>query len=135
MPIKKSSRVSATFNMSSLTDIIFLLLIFFMLTSSLVAPNALNLKLPGQPQPQVAKPDQQLDAVVISNDCTFSFNGETRSASKLETDLRRGKRADRGYAVTIAYRAKTSTECVVQVMDMARRLDVEGVLVAPKARG
>ena len=134
MPIKKSSRVSATFNMSSLTDIIFLLLIFFMLTSSLVAPNALNLKLPGQPQPNVPKPDRELDAVVIADDCAFSLNGETLSASRLETSLRRGKRAERGYAVTIAYRAKTPTECVVQVMDMARRLDVEGVLISPKAR-
>lgn len=51
MPIKKKkSKISAEFNMSSLTDIIFLLLIFFMLTSSIVAPNALNLKLPGTSQ-------------------------------------------------------------------------------------
>lgn len=134
MPVKKRSRVSAQFNMSSLTDIIFLLLIFFMLTSSLVAPNALNLKLPGQRQPDLPKPDRALDAVVIGNDCAFTFNGESRSPSKLETDMRRGKRAERGYAVTIAYRSETPTECVVQVMDMARRLDVEGVLVAPKSR-
>ena len=134
MPVKKRSRVSAQFNMSSLTDIIFLLLIFFMLTSSLVAPNALNLKLPGQQRSDTPPLDRELDAVVIGNDCAFSFNGEQRSASKLETDMRRGKRAERGYAVTIAYRSETPTECVVQVMDMARRLDVEGVLVAPQAR-
>ena len=36
MPLKRSSKVSAEFNMSSLTDIIFLLLIFFMLTSNFV---------------------------------------------------------------------------------------------------
>ncbi|MFM9952070.1 MAG: ExbD/TolR family protein, partial [Saprospiraceae bacterium] len=47
MGLKKRSKVSSQFNMSSLTDIIFLLLIFFMLTSTVVAPNALNLKLPG----------------------------------------------------------------------------------------
>ncbi|HRJ14821.1 MAG TPA: biopolymer transporter ExbD, partial [Saprospiraceae bacterium] len=44
MSMKKRARVTADFNMSSMTDIIFLLLIFFMLTSSVVAPNALNLK-------------------------------------------------------------------------------------------
>ena len=54
MGLKKRSKVSAEFSMSSLTDIIFLLLIFFMLTSSLVAPNALNLKLPGSSRTKVA---------------------------------------------------------------------------------
>ena len=58
MAVKKRSKVSAEFNMSSLTDIIFLLLIFFMLTSSIVTPNALNLQLPGKktsPPPPKAK--------------------------------------------------------------------------------
>ena len=48
MGLRKKNKASAEFSMSSLTDIIFLLLIFFMLTSSLVVPNALNLKLPGK---------------------------------------------------------------------------------------
>jgi len=46
MGLKKRSKVSAEFNMSSLTDIIFLLLIFFMLTSSLTSPNAKNIERP-----------------------------------------------------------------------------------------
>ena len=46
MGLKKSNKASAEFNMSSLTDIVFLLLIFFMLTSSVVNPNAINLMLP-----------------------------------------------------------------------------------------
>ena len=134
MGLKKRSKVTALFNMSSLTDIIFLLLIFFMLTSSLVAPNALNLKLPGQPNSKTPPSDKQIDRVSIGSKCEFSFNGATKSASALETTLRQGKRADRGYAVTIAYQTQTPTECVVQVMDMARRLDVNGILAAPKAR-
>ena len=48
MGMKKRTKVSAEFSMSSLTDIIFLLLIFFMLTSSMVIPNGLNLRLSGQ---------------------------------------------------------------------------------------
>ena len=41
MALKKGQKISCSFNMSSMTDIIFLLLIFFMLTSTLVHPNAL----------------------------------------------------------------------------------------------
>ena len=46
MALKSRNKVSANFNMSSMTDIVFLLLIFFMLTSTLVTQNALDLALP-----------------------------------------------------------------------------------------
>jgi len=46
MAIKKTNKINAEFSMSSLTDIIFLLLIFFLLTSTVVAPTALKLVLP-----------------------------------------------------------------------------------------
>ena len=46
MALRRRSKVSATFNMSSMTDIVFLLLIFFMITSTLVHPNALKLVIP-----------------------------------------------------------------------------------------
>jgi biopolymer transport protein ExbD len=60
MGLKKRNKVSAEFSMSSLTDIIFLLLIFFMLTSSVVTINAFNLKMPGNGSTSVTvseKPD------------------------------------------------------------------------------
>lgn len=46
MKISRRNKVDATFNMSSLSDVIFLLLIFFMLTSTIVSPNAIKLLLP-----------------------------------------------------------------------------------------
>jgi len=44
--IKRTTKVDAGFSMSSMTDIVFLLLIFFLVTSTLVNPNALKLLLP-----------------------------------------------------------------------------------------
>jgi biopolymer transport protein ExbD len=46
MSIKRSSKVNANFSMASMTDIVFLLLIFFLVTSTLINPNALRLLLP-----------------------------------------------------------------------------------------
>ena len=46
MNLRGRNRVSPEFNMSSMTDIVFLLLIFFMLTSTMVTTNALDLVLP-----------------------------------------------------------------------------------------
>lgn len=46
MGLKRRSKVNASFSMSSMTDIVFLLLIFFMVTSTLIAPNAMKVLLP-----------------------------------------------------------------------------------------
>ena len=46
MALHRRTKVTPTFNMSSMTDIIFLLLIFFMITSTLVSPNAIKVNLP-----------------------------------------------------------------------------------------
>jgi len=53
MALKRRTTVSATFSMASMTDIIFLLLIFFIITSTVVVPNAIKVTLP-QAQQQSA---------------------------------------------------------------------------------
>lgn len=45
MAIKRNTRVEASFTMASMTDIVFLMLLFFLVTSTLVNPNALKLLL------------------------------------------------------------------------------------------
>ena len=46
MALKRNTKVDAQFSLSSMTDIVFLLLIFFLVTSTLINPNALKLLLP-----------------------------------------------------------------------------------------
>ena len=132
MALKKRSRVTAQFNMSSLTDIIFLLLIFFMLTSSLVAPNALNLKLPGQANAPAPPSERDVDRVLVDDDCGYRFNGASKGLGGLETALRQAASGQRDYRVLISYQSRTPTECVVNVMDISRRYNINGVLAAPQ---
>lgn len=56
MALRSRNKVNASFSMSSMTDIVFLLLIFFMVTSTLVAPNAIKLLLPQSDNQTAAKP-------------------------------------------------------------------------------
>ena len=56
MAIKRTTKVDPTISMSSMTDIVFLLLIFFLVTSTLVNPNALKLLLPKSTGQVSAKP-------------------------------------------------------------------------------
>ena len=126
MGLKKRSKVSAEFSMSSLTDIIFLLLIFFMLTSSLVAPNALNLKLPGSSKSTAATPSR-LDDVRVSKGGRYYFNNKRRSIGELERDMSRLARSNRP-SMTISPDKGTPTEYVIAVMDLALKYDINGVL-------
>jgi len=73
MALKKRNKISAAFSMASMTDIVFLLLIFFMLSSTLVAPNALKLLLPQSNNQTAAK---AVTTVSITKDLQYYINDE-----------------------------------------------------------
>ena len=131
MALKKRIRVTATFSMSSLTDIIFLLLIFFMLTSGLVAPNALNLKLPGTSR-QSTPSTEQLDNVSIDASGRYYLNGRRSSLSDLESQLARKARGSRNLQMVLSPDGKAPTEAVVEIMNIALEYDIEAILAAEK---
>lgn len=73
MALKKRNKVNAAFSMASMTDIVFLLLIFFMLSSTLVAPNALKLLLPQSNNQTAAKP---VTTISITKDLQYYINDD-----------------------------------------------------------
>jgi biopolymer transport protein ExbD len=81
MGLKKRTKVSAEFSMSSLTDIIFLLLIFFMLTSSLVSPTAINLKLPSSSSKPTNKSTTKPIKLDINKRGEYTINGKRLAES------------------------------------------------------
>jgi len=129
MGLKKRSKVSAEFNMSSLTDIIFLLLIFFMLTSTMVAPNSINLKLPSSSNSSSSVSPSRLDDVRINSRGQLYFNRRRVSKSQLNTSLKNSKRkGGRNASITLSPDSKAPTDAVVYVMDKARQLNINAVL-------
>jgi len=129
MGIKKRNKVSAEFSMSSLTDIIFLLLIFFMLTSSMIVPNALNLKLPGKSNYTPPTPKEKPNIVKIAPKGTYYYNGSKISKSNLDKKI---KALGKGGSFVISPEKKTPNQFVIAVMDMAYRYQVSGVLTDVK---
>jgi Biopolymer transport protein len=71
MGIKRRNKINAEFSMASMTDMIFLLLIFFMITSTVVVPNAIKVILPQSAQQTSAKP---LTRITIDADLHY-FGG------------------------------------------------------------
>jgi len=103
--------------MSSMTDIVFLLLIFFMITSTLIAPNALDLLLPNSS----SQTDKQATTTVsITNDLVFAVERDVVDFENLEQILYR--RLVNEEEPTIALHAEKSVpiEYVVDVMNIAK---------------
>ena len=78
MAIKMHNRLDATFSATSMSDLVFLLLIFFMLTSTMISPNAINLVLP-KSDAQKQLTTRQLE-VYIDADLNYYVNPEGSAA-------------------------------------------------------
>lgn len=81
---KTRNKVSTEFNMSSMTDIVFLLLIFFMLTSTMVTTNALDLVLP---KAKGKTDSNKSTAINVTNDLKFYIDKSEVSKDDLEQKL------------------------------------------------
>ena len=126
MGLKKRSKVSAEFSMSSLTDIIFLLLIFFMLTSTLVRIQPFEL--PKSDSKTVASTSV---VVTLQQNGRNTVNNKEVSASNLERALRAEvstMKNRENAAITIVAEMGTPFDRVVDVMEMANRLKVNAII-------
>ena len=118
MALKSRNKVSPNFNMSSMTDIVFLLLIFFMLTSTLVSPNALKLLLPNSKAKTLEK---QTISVSINKDLDFYINESQVIESNLENELKQILSQQQEPAIILHADKTVDIEHVVKVMDIAYR--------------
>lgn len=73
MALESKNKVDPAFSLSSMTDVIFLLLIFFMLTSSAVTPTGVPVSTPTS---KSVKIEMQKVAVTITKDLQFFVNGQ-----------------------------------------------------------
>jgi len=118
MGLRSRNKVSADFNMSSMTDIVFLLLIFFMLTSTLVSPNALKLLLPSSKARTLEK---QTVSVSITKDIDFFINENKVQETNIERELKLLLDNIDEAAIILHTDKTVDIEHVVKVMDIAYR--------------
>ncbi len=118
MNIRGRNKVTPEFNMSSMTDIVFLLLIFFMLASTLVTTNAIDILLP---KASGKTENKKSVAVSITKDLNYYIDQKLVGQSVLENELI--KRLASQDQPTIVLRAEKTVpvDNVVKVMDIANR--------------
>lgn len=125
MNLKTRNKRSVEFSMSSMTDIVFLLLIFFMLTSTLVSPNALKLLLPKSSGKTLAN---QSVSVSIDQDKNFYFGQDQVTPEQLEARLTEVANTEEEATVVLNAERSVPIEEVVKVMGMANKLKIKMIL-------
>lgn len=137
MALKKQYPSLDTFSMSSMTDVIFLLLIFFMVTSTLIFPGAIEVNLPQSSEQTSLKPVTEVYIDSLSNLYIVADRNDSIeqaktpqpvSAEKLMATLKMIQAADSLRAIALYADRQVDYGKVVEVLDMAAQNRLKMVL-------
>ncbi|MEN8247913.1 MAG: biopolymer transporter ExbD [Bacteroidota bacterium] len=127
MKFDSKYKIDSSFSMSGMTDVIFLLLIFFMLTSSFITPSGLPVSLPSAKKSKIV---MQKVTVTISQDLKYYINERRVTRSRIEQELKRELNGEEGM-VTLHIDKEVPTEYLVEVAGIAASLNAK-VSIATK---
>ncbi|MFD2998942.1 ExbD/TolR family protein [Pontibacter toksunensis] len=125
MNIRSKNRINAEFSMSSMTDIIFLLLIFFMLTSNFVTPSGLPVSLPSSKTSDIV---MQKISVTITEDLKYYLNEKPVSLEEIEPQLTALLQGTEEGAVVLHVDKSVPVEHLVKVAGIAKNLNASVTL-------
>ena len=125
MSLKSQNKINPNFSMSSMTDIVFLLLIFFMLTSTLVTTNALKISLPSSSAEPIKK---QTVSISITEDLRYFINNDPVESSFLESRIREEFNSIDNPTLVLRAAKTIPLDYAVEVMDLAYRNNYKIVL-------
>ncbi|MCS6968193.1 MAG: biopolymer transporter ExbD [Cytophagales bacterium] len=128
MALDSKNKISADFNMSSMTDMVFLLLIFFLLTSNFVTPSGLPINVPtskvgGKVIPKIS--------VSITKDRRYFVNEVQVPYYRLETELRAQLKNREDGLVVLQIDKEVPVQYLVDVASIATNLKAK-VSIATK---
>lgn len=125
MNLRGRNKVSAEFSMSSMTDIVFLLLVFFLLTSPAITPDALDLILP---KAKGKTSNVQKASVSITKDGAYYVDKERVSEYSIESELKKTLAGQEEPTIILRAEEGVPIEDAVFVMDVANRNNFKVVL-------
>ena len=125
MAIRQENKVDPTFNMSSMTDMIFLLLIFFMLTSTFVTPSGLNISTPTSKSASKVLPKIN---VSITKNGEYYVNEGKMPLSFLEDELASLLQGTEGGTVVISADKDANVQYLINVAGIVAKLKAKTVI-------
>lgn len=130
MELRRHRRREVRIDLSALIDAVFLLLIFFAVSTTFLDTSGLKLELP---RAETASPvEKQQLTVWIGEDGTVRLGSETVSLEDLEVRLRDALVRDPERFVILQADRRTPLETIVDIMDRARKAGAKGVTIASR---
>jgi biopolymer transport protein ExbD len=127
MGLQSKNKVDPAFSMSSMTDIIFLLLIFFMLTSSFITPSGLPVNLPSSETSDIVL---QEVSVTVTKDLKYSVNDRVVGRDQIKSELTSLLKGKKGQVV-LHIDKEVPVEYLVEIGGIAAGLEAN-VSIATK---
>ena len=118
MNLRSRNKVNASFSMSSMTDLVFLLLIFFIIVSTLVSPYALPVDLPTSSN---KVKDKQKVSLRIGPDLIYSVNNKIVDPQEVETALAGYLNGAENPSIVMHVDQSVPTGETVKMLDIAKR--------------
>nr|WP_075601998.1 biopolymer transporter ExbD [Saccharicrinis aurantiacus] len=126
MALKRRSKISTSFSMSSMTDIVFLLLIFFMITSTMVHPNAIKLLIPKQASKKVIV--DEFVNIRVSPVGNYYYNNKRVTQTSLEKAIIDISNSPNKTFIKLRTDRGASTGATAPILDVAESYGVKVVL-------
>ena len=125
MAVKGRNKVSPEFNMSSMTDIVFLLLVFFIIASTMISPNGVDVLLP-KGSTRTTKKNQV--SVSITKDVRYFVGQREVKFDQLERTLQSMLQGEEKPGFLLRPEETVDVQYVVAVMEIANRNKYQMVL-------
>ena len=126
MDFKTRNKITPNFNMSSMTDVVFLLLIFFMIASTLAKNlNTIDVKLP---QAKGKSENRENISVSIDSKNRFYIDGEFVSKRNIKDELITKLSKSNKRVIILRSDSKVPIEEIVYLMDIANKNSIKVVL-------
>ena len=131
MEIRRIKKINPTLNLTPLIDMVFLLVIFFMLTSNFISQTGIEITLPASSSRELFE-DQDI-TVYITKDNTLVLNGNKVLLEDLERELRGLLKDNPDKPVIMKADEKISLEFAVEVMDAAKTAEAANLVISTES--
>ncbi len=129
---KRHARIPAEIQTSAMNDIMFFLLLFFLIASAITNPNVIKLLLPKSSSGQAVS--KQTVSVTINQDKKYTVNNKPVKIEDMQTTLMAFKKPGTEITIVLAVDRTVPIQDVVEVMDISQKLNMKMVLATePKS--
>lgn len=133
MNLSSRKREEPEINLTSLIDVVLLLLVFFMITTSFVRESKIGIRLPEASSTEVTVVQDEPMVISVTAQGTFLVNGRLLIDARpetLESAIRKLEGEERDTRITISADAEATHQAVVTAMDVAGRLGYSEINIA-----